>query len=253
MLVAIVVASCSSEKGIRKGDQLVAIMEYNDAVKEYKKAYRKIAPAERKKRAEVAWKMGECYRKGNSPQFAIGAYQNAIRYGYPDSMALRYLADAQLQKGDYKSARNNYETFLQKAPGNRMALVGLQSAKQADNWKKNPSLYIVKKDKDLNGQRSDYCPAYVGEDTTMIVTTSTRKEATGDDISGITGQKFADIFLTKRDEKGKWQKSERIDGDVNSEFEDGACSFTPDGKTITEGSGLFYPSYPPDRPDRFQS
>lgn len=232
MLVAIVVASCSSEKGIRKGDQLVAIMEYNDAVKEYKKAYRKIAPAERKKRAEVAWKMGECYRKGNSPQFAIGAYQNAIRYGYPDSMALRYLADAQLQKGDYKSARNNYETFLQKAPGNRMALVGLQSAKQADNWKKNPSLYIVKKDKDLNGQRSDYCPAYVGEDTTMIVTTSTRKEATGDDISGITGQKFADIFLTKRDEKGKWQKSERIDGDVNSEFEDGACSFTPDGKTM---------------------
>lgn len=244
MFVAMVVASCSSEKGIRKGDQLVAIMEYNEAAKEYKKAYRKIAPTERKKRAEVAWKMGECYRKGNSPQFAVGAYLNAVRYGYPDSMALRYIADAQLQKGDYKSACSNYESFLQKAPGNRMALVGLQSAKQADTWKKNPSLYIVKKDKDLNGLRSDYCPAYVGEDTTMIVTTSTRKEATGDDISGITGQKFADIFLTKRDEKGKWQKSERIDGEVNSEFEDGACAFTPDGKTMYFTRCVSDPEFP---------
>lgn len=244
MLVAIMVASCSSEKGIRRGDQLVAIMEYNDAAKEYKKAYRKIAPKERKKRAEVAWKMAECYRKSNSPQFAIGAYQNAIRYGHPDSTALRYLADAQLQKGDYKAAQKNYEAFLAKAPTNRMALIGLQSAKQSDALKKNPSLYIVKKDKELNGQRSDYCPAYVGEDTTMIITTSTRKEATGDDISGITGQKFADLFITKRDEKGKWQKSEKIEGDVNSEFEDGACAFSPDGKTMYFTRCTSDPEYP---------
>ena len=244
MLVAIMVASCSSEKGIRRGDQLVAIMEYNDAAKEYKKAYKKIAPKERKKRAEVAWKMAECYRKSNSPQFAIGAYQNAIRYGHPDSTALRYLADAQLQKGDYKAAQKNYEAFLAKAPTNRMALIGLQSAKQSDALKKKPSLYIVKKDKELNGQRSDYCPAYVGEDTTMIITTSTRKEATGDDISGITGQKFADLFITKRNEKGKWQKSEKIEGDVNSEFEDGACAFSPDGKTMYFTRCTSDPEYP---------
>ena len=244
VLVAVFAASCSSEKGIRKGDRHVAIMEYSEAAKEYKKAYRKIPPQERKKRAEVAWKMAECYRKGNSPAFAVAAYQNAIRYGYPDSMALRYLADSQLQKGDYKAAQKSYEAFLEKAPANRMAQVGLQSARQADEWKKNPSLYIVKKDKDLNGQRSDYCPAYVGDDTTMIVTTSTRKDATGDDVSGITGQKFADLFLTKRDEKGKWQKSEKIEGEVNSEFEEGACAFSPDGKTMYFTRCLSDPDYP---------
>jgi outer membrane protein OmpA-like peptidoglycan-associated protein len=108
----------------------------------------------------------------------------------------------------------------------------LQSAKQSAEWKKNPGRYIVKKAKELNGQRSDYCPAYVGEDTTMIITTSTRKDATGEDISGITGQECADLFITKRDEKGKWQKTERIDGDVNGEYEDGACAFTPDGKIM---------------------
>ena len=207
-------------------------MEYNEAANEYKKAYRKIPAKERDKRAEVAWKLGECYRKSNSPVFAVGAYQNAVRYGYPDSTALLHLADAQLEKGDYKAAQRNFESFLEKNPEHRMAQIGLQSAKQSAEWKNNPGRYIVKKAKELNGQRSDFCPAFVGEDTTMIITTSTRKDATGDDISGITGQECADLFITKLDEKGKWLKTEKIEGDVNSEYEEGACAFTPDGKTM---------------------
>lgn len=232
LLAVMLLMACGSEKGIKKGDQYAAIMEYNEAAKEYKKAYRKIPAKERNKRAEVAWKMGECYRKSNSPVFAVGAYHNAMRYGYPDSLALFHLAGAQLEKGDYKAAQKSFESFLAIAPDHRMAQVGLQSAKQSAEWKKNPGRYIVKKAKELNGQRSDYCPAYVGEDTTMIITTSTRKDATGEDISGITGQECADLFITKRDEKGRWQKTERIDGDVNGEYEDGACAFTPDGKIM---------------------
>ena len=219
-------------------------MEYHEAAKEYKKAYRQISPKERPKRAEVAWKMGECYRKGNSAVFAAAAYQNAVRYGYPDSTSLLYLADALLEKGDYKASEKNYRAFLEKAQDNRMAQIGLQSAMQSAEWKKNPNRYIVKKSKELNGQRSDYCPAYVGEDTTMIVTTTTRKEATGDELSGITGQKHADIFMTKLDEKGKWQKSEKIESDVNSEFEDGACAFTPDGKVMYFTRCVTDPHYP---------
>ena len=244
LLAVVLLMACGSEKGIRKGDQYVAIMEYTEAAKEYKKAYRKIPAGERKKRAEVAWKMGECYRKSNSAVFAVGAYQNAVRYGYPDSTALFHLAGAQLEKGDYKAAQKSYEAYLAQAPADRMAQIGLQSAIQSAEWKKNPSRYIVKKAKELNGQRSDYCPAYVGEDTTMIVTTSTRKDATGDEISGITGQEFADLFLTKRDEKGKWTKTERIDGDVNGEYEDGACAFTPDGKTMYFTRCASDPEYP---------
>lgn len=232
LLAVMLMTACSSEKGIKQGDRFAAIMEYTDAAKEYKKAYRKISPKNRKLRGEVAWKMAECYRKSNSPVFAAGAYQNAVRYNYPDSTALLHLAGALLEKGDYKLAQRNYESYLEKAPANRMAQIGLQSARQSAEWKKNPNRYIVKKAKELNGQRSDYCPAFVGEDTTMIITTSTRKDATGDEISGITGQEFADLFITRRDEKGKWQKTERIDGDVNGEYEDGACAFTPDGKTM---------------------
>ena len=232
VLCVLFTTACSSDKAIKKGDRYVAVMEYYEAAKEYKKGYRKIPAKDRVKRAEVAWKLGECYRKSYNSVPAVGAYQNAVRYGYPDSTALRHLADAQLVKGDYKAAQKNYEAYLEKAPNDRLAIIGLESAKQSAEWKKYPTRYIVKKSKELNGQRSDYCPAYVGEDTTMIITTSTRKEATGDELSSITGQKSADMFLTKRDEKGKWQKTEKIESDINGEFEDGACSFTPDGRVM---------------------
>lgn len=224
--------SCGSEKAIRKGDQYAALNEYYEAAKQYKKAYRKISPKDKSKRAVVAWKLGECYRKNNNAVRAVGAYTNAVRYNYPDSLAIRHLADAQLEKGDYKAAVKSYEAYLELNANDRLAKVGYQAAKQSLDWKKNPTRYIVKKAKELNGQRSDYCPMYVGDDTTMIVTTSTRKEAKGEDLSGITGQKNADIFLTRRDEKGKWQKTEVIDSEINSEYEDGSCAFTPDGKTM---------------------
>lgn len=232
LIAILAILSCGSEKAIKKGDQYAAVNEYYEAARQYKKAYRKIPAKEKKKRAVVAWKLGECYRKSNNAVRAVGAYMNAVRYKYPDSLALRYLADAQLEKGDYKDAVKSYEEYLKLNSNDNLAIVGLQAAKQSLEWKKNPNRYIVKRAKELNGQRSDYCPMYVGDDTTMIVTTSTRKEAKGDDLSGITGQKSADIFLTRRDEKGKWQKTEIIESEINSDFEDGACAFTPDGKTM---------------------
>ncbi|MBR5848676.1 MAG: OmpA family protein [Bacteroidaceae bacterium] len=232
ILVATLLFSCSTDKAIRKGDQFYAINEYIEAAKEYKKAYRKTNPKEKSTRGVIAWKMAECYRKTNNAARAMGSYKNAIRYNYPDSLVHRHLADALLVTGNYKEAIKSYETFLAIDSEDRLAQVGLQTARQSAEWKKNPTKYIVKRADELNGMRSDFCPMYVGSDTTMIVTTSTRKEATGTDISGVTGQKCADLFLTKRNDKGKWQKVELIQGETNSAYEDGACAFTPDGKTM---------------------
>ena len=232
LMTAMLLFSCSTDKAVRKGDQFYAICEYVEAAKQYKKAYRKISTKEKAKRGVVAWKMAECYRKTNNAARAMGSYKNAIRYNYPDSLAHRHLGDALLMTGDYKNAAKSYEAFLAIAGEDKLARVGLETAKQSQEWKKNPTQYIVKRAVELNGLRSDFCPMYVGSDTTMIVTTSTRKEANGTDISGVTGQKCADMFLTKRDDKGKWQKTELIQGETNSGYEDGACAFTPDGKMM---------------------
>lgn len=224
--------ACGAEKALKKAEQAEALGEYFEAAKNYKKAYSKTPIKQREKRGERAFKMGECYQRINYAARAVGAYKNAVRYRYPDSLVFRHLADMQRMNAEYKNAIKNYELYLTYNPDDIIARNGLEASKVASDWKKNPNRYIVKKFPLFNSRRAEYSPMYAGEDFDQIYFTSTREEATGEDLSGITGMKAPDIFVSRKDDKGKWQKPEPIESEVNSEFEDGACSFTPDGKTM---------------------
>ena len=232
VLLAMIVWSCGADKALRKAEQSEALGEYFEAAKHYKNAYSKTSAKQRDKRGECAFKMAECYRRINYAARAAGAYRNAVRYKYPDSMAIRHLADMQRMTGAYKEAAKNYELYLQQAPTDEAARNGLKACEMAQQWKKNPNRYIVKTFPMFNSRRAEYSPMYAGEDTDQLFFTSTREDATGENLSGITGMKAPDIFVARKDDKGKWQKPEPIDSEVNGEFEDGACAFTPDGKTM---------------------
>lgn len=224
--------SCGWENSIKKGNQSYALGEYYDAAKYYKKAYSNIPSKERKKRGETAFKMAECYRLINYSVRAKGGYMNAIRYKYPDSIAYFYLAESERKSGDYKSAIKNYETYLVHKIGNKLAENGIKSCTLAPEWKKNPTRYIVKKSTIFNSNRCDYSPMYAGKETDQIYFTSTRDKAKGNNLNGITGMKSADVFMSRKNEKKVWQQPEPLETEVNSEFEDGACCFTADGKTM---------------------
>ena len=83
-----------------------------------------------------------------------------------------------------------------------------------------------------------------GEENNQLFFTSTRNQAKGDELSGITGTKNGDIFMSQKDDKGKWQRPEVIDSELNSEFDEGACSFTPDGRTMYLTVCKTDPQYP---------
>ncbi len=236
--------ACTAETHVKKGDQFYAIGEYYDAAAEYKKAYSRTQTKEKQKRGQRAWKMSECYRRINYTAKAIGGYQNAIRYGYPDSMAYLYLGQLQQKNGDYKSAIKSYNTFLEVSPGDTLALNGLTGCKSAPKWKEEFSLYSVKKEPILTSRRSDFCPALLGDDSDMLYFSSTRNDAKGNEISGITGTKSADIFFSRKDDKGKWEQPEPAEGELNSEYEEGACCFSPDGKTMYLTVCTFDSDYP---------
>jgi peptidoglycan-associated lipoprotein len=50
----------------------------------------------------------------------------------------------------------------------------------------------------------------------------------GSILVAITGVKSCDIFLSVKDENGKWTKPKVIENGPNSEFEDGSCALSPD-------------------------
>ena len=244
LLLPLLLLSCSVDKYVKKGDAFLAIGEYYNAAAEYKKAYAHTPTKDKEKRGERAWKMAECYRLNNYAAKAAGAYQNAVRYKYPDSLALLYLAQMQQRQGDYKNAIKNYEAYQELDPKNLLANNGRRGCLKALEWKEKPTLYKVKKEPIFNSRRADFSPVLYGDDSDQLYLSTTRPQATGNEISGITGTKSGDIFFSKKDDKGKWSQPEVIEGELNSDYDEGACAFSPDGKTMYLTRCTFDPDYP---------
>ena len=230
VLGTLMLFSCGAENSVRKAEQSLALGEYFNAAQMYKKAYSQTPPKERKLRGERAFALAECYRKINYTSRARGAYQNAVRYKYSDSIVFFYLAEMQRRDKDYKNAAKNYEIYLAHKPADKLAMNGLISAQNARKWKEESSGYKVKKFDMFNSRRSDFSPMLLGDDQLFL--SSTRPQAKGEKLNGITGVKNGDFFVCKKDEKGKWTKPEVITDAINSEEDEGACCFTPDGKTM---------------------
>ena len=254
-MTTMLLTGCGAEQAIKKGDRFHALGEYYDAATQYKKAYSQTPAKERTQRGQVALKMAECYRHINYTQKAIAAYNNAIRYKQTDSLTYLHLAQQQMKNGSYKEAEKTFQTFLDSMRNDgstesrnyeQLAKTGLLSAQQAPTWKKEGSAYTVKREHLFDSRRADYSPMLAGEENNQLFFTSTRNQAKGDELSGITGTKNADIFLSQKDDKGKWQRPEAIDSELNSEYDEGACSFSPDGRTmyLTQcRSDASYPRY----------
>ena len=191
-----------------------------------------------------AFMLGECYRHIGFTQKAMAAYLSAIRNRVPDSLAYLHLAQQQLKAGQYKQAEQNFQQYLTFDPGNELAHSGLLSCELGPQWKAKPNQYKVKKETFFNSRRSDYSPMLVGDDADVLVLSSTRNDAEGDDISGITGLKFGDLFSSRKNERGKWQPVEVIEGEVNTVYDEGASCLSPDGKTMYFTRCSSDPDYP---------
>ncbi len=233
----------SAEKSVKRGDAALALGEYAEAAGQYKRAYGQTPPKDKARRGFIAYKMGDAYSRYGNTSRALSAYQNAARYNYTDTFTLLRIGDLQRMQGNYKGAQTAYEAYLDSFPGNADAERGLASSMAAPAVKKAGSAYTVKLSSLLSGTRSDYSPAYMGQEAQQLYFTSTRPQAKGD-VSGITAMKNGDIFFVKKDEKGKWKAAEVVEGEVNTEYDEGACCFTPDGKTMYLTVCRTDPSYP---------
>ena len=250
-IIAVLFVGCGADQAVKKAEKYYAVGEYYDAAAQYKKAYSQTPSKEKEKRGQLSLKMAECYRRINNTSKAITAYKNVIRYKQADSVTQLRLAQQLMKSGNYKEAEKNFQIAIDSlAVSNAeeglttLAKNGLQAAKMASEWKKEGSKYTVKRMDLFNSRRDDFSPALAGDESNQLFFTSTRNQAQGDEYSGITGSKPADIFWSQKDEKGKWGKPQTIDSELNSGFEEGACCFSPDGKTMYLTQCKTDPQYP---------
>ena len=244
LLAAILLTGCGADAAMKKGDRFYALGEYYDASVQYKKAYTATPAKERATRGQRAKRLAECYRRINYTQRAIAAYNNVVRYHQADSTTHLRLAQQQMKAGSYKEAAKNFRVALDSMPGSQLARTGLRSAQLAPQWKEAGSQYTVKRENFFNSRRADYSPMLAGDNNDQLYFTSTRNQVQGDELSGITGTKNGDIMVSTKDEKGKWTKPEVIDTELNTVYDEGACAFSPDSKTMYLTQCTTDPSYP---------
>ena len=229
----ILFASCGVNARIKKADKRYSIGEYQAAGEMYRSAYSKVPRKDKRKKGYVAFRQGECYRLTNNRRAAT-AYRNAITNRYNDTtLVLRY-AQVLQRDGRYGEAAKQYANYLKSHPNNITAQRGLTSCEQAAEWKQISSRYKIAEAKEINEKRSStFSPSYIGSSTDAIVFCSTRSTDRKmlRQNSSITGMPNNDIFSMRKNASGKWEEAEKIAA-VSSEYDEGVCSFTSDGKMM---------------------
>ena len=244
-LLVLLLCSCGgAEQNMKRGERHLALGEYFDAANEFKQAYSKTPPKERALRGQRAIKLAQCFEHIGQTQKAIAAYRNVIRYKQDNALTHLSMGRLLLKNGGYKEAANEFQLVLDSMPDNVLARNGLLSAQQAPQWKKDGSRYTVKRMEVFNSRRADYSPMLCGDEYDQLYFTSTRNEAQGDELSGITGTKNGDIFVSQKDNKGHWQRPQTIESGLNSEFDEGACCFSPDQHMMYLTQCVVDASYP---------
>ena len=263
VLTTTTLAGCGADKNLKKGEKYLAIGEYYDAANQFRQAYSKTAPKEKARRGDIALKIAHCNERINATQKASAAYANAIRYGRASAADRLAYARQLLKTGSYKQAAEQFGIVLDSInngayqepdrtkpnqmdikAGKQLAQNGLLSAQKAPQWKQEGSRYKVKRMDVFNSRRDDYSPVLAGDQHEYLYFTSTRNDAQGNELSGITGAKPADIFMSEKDDKGHWSKPEAVTGGLNTDFDEGACALTPDQRTMYLTQCVSDASYP---------
>ena len=158
---------------------------------------------------------------------------SAERWPISWPLALFYLGRSLQMEGKYQPAIDAYTEFLDRCPGDALAREGIRGCQMAIRAKSSPKTrYKVSNAKLFNSRRADFAPMFLDKTFNTLYFTSSNEKANGTDKSEITGMKRSDIFFSTKDEKGNWQRPEPAEGELNSAFDEGVVSFSPDGRPM---------------------
>ena len=231
LLIVSSLYSCKSAK-LSDAEEKQRIGEYYEAAAIYRKVYTKTSPKKRDLRGYIAYRMAECNRLINNTGKATSAYMNAIRYDYPDSTVYLRMGQMLQKAGRYPEAIKNYDIYMENDPSNLLAINGIQGCELAPGWKKNPTRYEVRRMDKFNSRRGEFSPMLAGDKYDQLYFASSRSKDKDAKVSAITGQNNNNLFLVKQDEKGAWLAPVELEDEVNTEYDEGTPSFSPDGNTM---------------------
>lgn len=225
------------EKSITvKADKLFDQKRYVEALESYQSAYKKIK-SNRAEKNRINFQIGECYRLMNNYPKAELIYNRLIKnakYYIVEPKIYYYLAEMYRFQNEFDKATENYDNYLKLQPDDELArerrgsLVDL-SRMLSDRTRHN----IITMDK-YNTDYDDWSPHFVGDDTNVLVFTSSRFLEENEAVDAWTGKAFSELFAIMQDKKGNWTSVDLYEkgGLINTPVNEGEAVFTPDGSVM---------------------
>ncbi len=229
VFLLLVTGAYAQKRKAQKAYDAFSAGEYFDAIDFFKDAFSKTR--DRAEKAELTFMVAECYRLTNDPKNAESWYKKISGKDYAKPDATFLYAESLRKNGKYEDAIEEYNNYKRLVPADARSDLGIRSCELSLEWMDSPEPYVVDDIRDLNSRRSDFAASYARDDFGLVFLTSSRDEAAGKTDHGATGQNFTDIFESRLDKKGKWSTPVPVDG-INTEFEEGAPSFTSDYREV---------------------
>ena len=226
----------AQKKAMKKAEAAYIAGEYTLAAQRYEEIIAKAT--DKQLITEISFKLGECYRKTNNPKGARKWYKKSIAGKINNPLAYLYYADALKMLDLYEEARLAYTEYATLVPADSRGTNGAKSCQDAQDWIANPTRHIIEEVKEINSKVMDYSPAF-GASTSEVYFSSTRESTTGTTTDKISGEQFSDIFLIKKDRKGKWSEAVPVQGGINSDYDEGSPC------VINGGSVMYYTACKP--------
>lgn len=222
--------SAQPTRKLQQADALYNAGAYHDAIALYRDDIDKIK--DKKELSLYLFKVGNCFRLIGEPRQAEQWYDKAIRRDCPNPKVYYYYAEMLKMNEKYDLAIEQYQKYKVLVPNDPLTDVGIQSCELAKQWIATPSGYEITNMRAINSKQSDFSPAYTSTDYNILYFTSSRNGTVGNKTSAVTGEYFSDIFITELDNKGIWSSPKPLDETINSQYDEGTPSLTPDGNNL---------------------
>jgi outer membrane protein OmpA-like peptidoglycan-associated protein/tetratricopeptide (TPR) repeat protein len=199
--------------------------QFDQAIKLLKQAIDKD-----KKFEEAYYRLATTYRNSGDIKASSESFEKAIEltpYPLKQKVYLYSLGDNYIRQGQYEKAKANLEKFLSiektdKAKIDQASLWKFQAEYSIAHHGENAGYQIKALSDTVNKYPMQYFPSITADGLSLIFTVR----------YGHLHNDNEDIFISRKDDRGKWKAPVSISENINSDYREGASSISADGRHL---------------------
>jgi outer membrane protein OmpA-like peptidoglycan-associated protein/tetratricopeptide (TPR) repeat protein len=197
-------------------------MAYDKAIKYYEAALSK------KEISDARVNLAHAYRLVNNSEKAEIEYRKVIQSSGSKEENWFYLSKMMMMNNKHTEAKAWLDAYLATRPSDSLAISLCRSCNKALVAMQDSSLYIIKR-VELEGVVSAFAPVLYKKG---IVFSGNIDASRAKKIDPWTGKSYLNLFYTEKSEAGKWSEPVALQGDINTNYHEGAAAFNNEGNVI---------------------